>query len=331
MKFTSQPLGPILLSHPALRSVTDQSGRRCSWSIGSDGLAYAVLHVPSSILASDHKQDVNHIRSLFPDDWNVTYRTGSVTVKDDDCAEQLIEILSSSRPLQFSHMTLRPLTRTVRAALIEALASGGHRVSGIDFYPVDLSETGTKLHTRKENLLSEIRRLRACTDTLDLRSVSPEAPALVSFASALRTFRKVSLTVDPWKNSFDFQGYAFNHTKDHLAPLGRVALTDLHCNIRIRLKSHQVLTLGEALDKLDKDRIWHRNIARLLFTIGGPTVRYSIKLKIADANVVIDKSSATTFSNHRMNDIIATFIECRSETEPHGWRQLEVGERRQTA
>jgi hypothetical protein len=169
------------------------------------------------------------------------------------------------------------------------LASGGHRVSGIDLYPVDLSETGAILRTRKKNLLSEIRGLRACTDTLKLRTVLPEASALVSLASALRTFRRVSFTVDPWTDGFDFQGYAFSYTKDHFATLGRVALSDLHCNIHISLTSHQVPTFVKALNKLDEDRVWHRDIAKLLFIIGGPTVRYSIKLKISDA-----KSSSTS-------------------------------------
>jgi hypothetical protein len=279
---------------------------------------------------------IDDVRSCLPDDWGIVYRPSWHIIHPDNIAQFQARLDAGHITLQnlnIGQLSGDSLTKLVRS--LKYYRQRNQRLS---------AETSVRLHpSSDDDALLSLLAWSGVADNITLNGCWLCTSTLHTLAPFMRSFRSVSFSINPWM--VDLRPGAdvpFNYTRSGpLAAQDGFRLRTVHCQVKIA--PHEVLAadiyqtarnVNEALDYLLKDSVWVRYLAKLLLTLGGPSVEYTVQVSLECTDVPmadgLHPRLAQDNATHalRFKDAMAMLIECRSQFLRKGWRKLRLEERR---
>lgn len=316
------------MRYPSLRSVTVK-GMHCSWTPAADDSHKAKVTVRKRnfIFTDEWHAWTAQARTLFPDGWEVEFVCRAVAIKTEEDAIKFREMILKGQVIVID-LTISSLPKAAYIDLMNSLCGSSVRVQTIA-PPHKLREAGET--PRHFDIQAALRTSQRISPNVNIRGKWYWSRTLLKCRQVIRSFRSVSIQTDPWRHSAsDRQAIDF----DPLAVDSSVAsvpfnLRDLECRLLYRPSVFGVLTDGEALEAIHHDGTWLRFVAQLLLSIGGSAVKYSLVLchysgstapRTTESMQRAQRDSVTY--TRRLNDIIATYFECRKASRPAGWRRI---------
>ena len=176
--------------------------------------------------------------------------------------------------------------------------------------------------------------MQTITNNVTLTGLWARQATLMALRTILRSFHSVNIATDPWADIPPNPEVYHMEDKVLYAAKG-FALQQFTLRIFIDPATHKATSLAQPLDYIEKDKSWLRRVAQMLLTIGGPTVDYMLVLcnnapaKFASTTADVQRLERdSAIYTRRLNDIIKSYVECRRDGRPAGWKRLAVWERR---
>lgn len=326
-------IAPLLLTYPSLRSFST-GVHKCEWK-GAEVWenTEAVFEVMAGFMdAATWTSHTTRLAQCLPEDWRVVFGPRLLDIPHDTFVTQLQARLESG-DIRLNNLQIGPLSTEKWTTLMSLLARCTQRgIAKHITYDTRIRKQdgtiGVAVHSER---VRQLRQLLGHTESITLVGLYLQYSAIYDMRALLRGFRALNIMVDPWN---DTQGrYLLRHMDERrLYGEGGYKLEGVVCRVVLNPDAFPVASLALVLDAIAANKTWLGQLARFLLTIGGPTVRYQLGLQnnggsrfsstAADNARMTSDSAAYT---RRLNDIIATIVDCRRQVAPAGWRRNAKG------
>lgn len=321
----------LRLEFPSLRSVNTLNGDSCTWTVDPhDHSVEAVYHIQGNACGELWDDLVSSRRPHLPDDWAVTFRSKGTDVTEDADTEKLLHIMRS-QPVSIETLIMDRLSRDAGAQLRSELVdlSDNRRLRHVHVHMHCKSAPETPDGGSVSIGFKAIGELAKVTEAITMCGVFYRPERLMLEAQVLRAFGKVQVSCNPWATGKRPMP-EIRHLDDRaIANPNVIALYELTLRLSFEPADLGTDSLSVALQRIQADKTWLRNLAQTALCIGGPTVRYSLMLcnnSPSEYPVTEDDRQRMCrdeiMYSDRLNDIINSYIESRRALRPAGWKRV---------